>query len=206
MASRNWTWVTGVVAALALLSSACGSSDSASDKASDPVGEEIPIDSEELPIDTDANTGVDEPNTASACLPDEPECDDTVEVPESGQDLPTSDDEPEAASGGGEASTGMLVDGGLTVTEALATDSTGILAVTGYGFEDEDGVRLCESLVPGGERYECGGASVLVESLDLDVVGADVVIHDGLTYTSEQITIFGELTDGVLVLDATVSG
>jgi len=191
MAKRRFTSVIAVLAVVTLLSAACGSSDSDSD----PVAEELPI---------NPDSGDDEPGTASACLAGEPDCEDNPTVPDVGQDLPSLDEESEGLEG--EVSTGMPVVGALTVSEAMATDATGILAVGGYGFDEGNGVRLCESLAPGGERFECGGASVVVENLDLNEMGADIVIHDGLSYTQDEIVLFGEMIDGVLVLRETVTG
>jgi hypothetical protein len=195
MAKRRFTSAIAVLAVVTVLSAACGSSD----PDPDPVAEGLPI---------NPDSGDDEPGTASACLAGEPDCDDDPALPDDGQDLPPLDEEPESApvSSDGEVSTGMPVDGGLTVGEALATDVTGILAVSGYGFDEGNGVRLCERLDPGGERYECGGVSVVVENLDLTEMGADIVIHDGLTYTQDEIVLFGEMADGVLVLRETVTG
>ncbi len=191
MAKKYWMSMTAVFTVIIMLSAACGSSES------DPGAEE-------LPINTDS--GDETPITESACLPDEPECDDTIGVSDGGQDLPAPADDSETGGGSGEISTGMPVAGGLSVSDALATDASGILAVSGYGFEDGDGVRLCESLASGAERYECGGASIFVENLDLEATGADVVIHDGLTYTQEELTLFGELVEGVFVVGDTVTG
>jgi len=198
MAKKRWTSAIAVLAVVTLLSAACGSSDP--EPGSDLVAEELPI---------NPDSGDDEPGTASACLAGEPDCNDDPGVPDVGQDLPPLDDEPESGPvevDDGEVSTGMPVVGGLTVGEALATDATGILAVGGYGFDEGNGVRLCESLAPGGERFECGGASVVVENLDLNEMGADIVIHDGLSYTQDEIVLFGEMIDGVLVLRETVTG
>ena len=91
------------------------------------------------------------------------------------------------------------------VGDDIPTDPA-CLPVKGYGFVDEDGARLCESLAPGGERYECGGADLATEGLDLDATGAEIVFHDGLTYTDGEITVFGEIVDGVLVVDDRVIG
>ena len=197
MAKKRWTSALAALTVVTLLSAACGSSDPDSDSG----GEELPA-SEELPINTDVDA--DAPGTASACLPGEPQCEDNPTLPDVGQDLPSLDEEPEGLEG--EVSTGMPIEGGLTVGDALATDATGVLAVSGFGFDDANGVRLCESLAPGGERFDCGGASVVVENLDLIETGADIVIHDGLTYTQDEIVLFGEMINGVLVLRETVSG
>ena len=184
MAKKRWL---GLVVVVAFLSTACGDSDVDSS------------DGDEIPVNPDA--GDDDVSIEPMCVEDEPDCDDTAVIPDEGQDLPAPDDEPATATDTGELSSGVTVDGGLTVSEALATDATGTLAVRGYGFVEESGSRICESLAPGGERYECGGASVEVANLDLDAMGATVVIHDGLTYSDEEITVLGELVDGVLTVD-----
>jgi hypothetical protein len=186
MAKKRWLCLVVVVA---FLSTACGDSDANVDSGD---GDEIPVN----PVAGDGDV-----STEPMCVEDEPDCDDTAVIPDEGQDLPTPDDEPATATNTGEVSSGMTVDGGLTVSEALATNATGTLAVRGYGFVEESGSRICESLAPGGERYECGGASVEVANLDLDTIGATVVIHDGLTYSDEEITVLGELVDGVLTVD-----
>jgi hypothetical protein len=186
MAKKRWLWLVVVVA---FLSTACGDSDADVDSG----------DGDEIPVNPDAGDG--DVSTEPMCVEGEPDCDDTAVIPDEGQDLPTPDDEPATATNTGEVSSGVTVDGGLTVSEALATNATGTLAVRGYGFVEESGSRICESLAPGGERYECGGASVEVANLDLEAMGATVVIHDGLTYSDEEITVLGELVDGVLTVD-----
>ena len=185
MREKCWMWMVVVAAVVSLVAAGCGDDDT-------DVGE-----SDELPVNT---AGTDDVVIAEPpCAPGEPECDDTVDVPDEGQDLPADDE--------GATSTGAVtIDGGLSVSDALATDATGTLAVRGHGFFDEDGDRICESLAPGGERYECGGASVVVENLDLESTGATVVYHDGLAYTDEEITVLGELVDGVFVIDDMVAG
>jgi hypothetical protein len=186
MRNKRWLWLVAVVVFFA---AACGDSDS-DGQVDSGAGDEIPVNPDADVDDTDVSP---EP----MCIEDEPDCDDTAVIPDEGQDLP---------SDGDAVSSGMPVNGGLTVSEALATDATGILAVRGHAFIESDVSRICESLAPGGERYECGGASVEVENLDLDALGATVVIHDGLTYSDNEITVFGELVDGVLVLDMLVTG
>lgn len=115
--------------------------------------------------------------------------------------------EPQTSEGGGEAdsSSGMSVNGGLTVSEALSTDAEGVLAVRGHLYDEGTGAGLCESLTGGGERYTCGGALLPVEGLDLEPIQDVVIVHDGLTYTEEEITVLGAIVDGTLVVDPTVS-
>ena len=99
---------------------------------------------------------------------------------------------------------GSAIKAGLI--EALATDATGILAVKGHFFDDGTGPRLCEGLVGLGERYGCDGQHISVTNLDSDTLGTSVVFHDGLTYTEDLLTLFGELVDGSLIVDNLVAG
>lgn len=128
-----------------------------------------------------------------------------VEVVDAGSDTP----DPQTSDGGSavESSSGMTVGGGLSVSEALDSQAmgvTGVLAVTGHLYDEGDGTALCESLTGDGERYICGGPLLFVAGLDLELIREAVIIHDGLTYTEEEITVFGEIVDGILVVDRTV--
>ena len=176
MKNRQWLTAVIVLGGVSLLAAACGSSDSDSDG------------SEELPRVEDVLDDVPDDDVAvePACALGEPLCDDTTVVPDEGIDLPEPDGDPVNATDGETVSGGMTVDGGLTVSAALASDATTTLAVKGYGFVDESGSFLCESLASGAERYECGGAYVQVKHLDLASTGATVVPHDGLSYTDEE--------------------
>ena len=100
----------------------------------------------------------------------------------------------------------MPANGGLTVSAALATEATGILAVQGYLYDDGSGPRLCEGLEGGGERYVCGGANVQVKNLDSESLTAALVYHDGLTYAEETVVLFGTLHSGLLTIDSLVAG
>ncbi len=191
--------LAAVLAAVALTAAACGSGSDDSDATveADTVGIN---DAGELPLadDSDSDDGA---VVAAACAPGEPDCEDTLVSDTVVTDLPSTDQEeapetdPSAVS-----SSGMPVDGGLTIPEALATDATGVLAVTGKLFGDETGVRLCEGLVGLGERYGCDGVSLPLDSLDLEVFGSAVVYHEGITYIEEPVTLFGEMVDGSFVL------
>ena len=99
----------------------------------------------------------------------------------------------------------MTIDGGLTIAEALATDATGIIAVRGHLFDDGTGFQLCESLIGLGERYGCDGDHIAVTNIDIEAV-PDIVFFEGTTYTEDEITLFGELTDDTLVVDPLVTG
>jgi hypothetical protein len=167
--------------------------------------EEVPpaADEEGLPP-ADGDGAVD--SGESPCFEDEPDCtvmpDDPVAT-----DLPVPADGPAPADDG---ATPALISGlALTVSEALTTAADGVLAVRGHLFDyqgDDVGLRLCESLEPLGERYGCGGAFVPLEGLDLADVQADVIPFEGTTYTEMEIVVYGELVDGVLVVDTTTIG
>ncbi len=96
---------------------------------------------------------------------------------------------------------GVLIGGGLTIPEALATDTTGVLAVQGFYLDDGTGPRLCEVLA---ESYppQCGGASVsLGDVRDIDL-GA-LQSTGNVTWSDDPVVILGELIDGVLVPSST---
>jgi hypothetical protein len=192
----GWRWLFGVVAVVGLLASACGDSDDGSDEGSDVTTTEA--------IDSGQEDGA---VTAGQCAEDAPDCEDTEVVDD---DAAPDTSGPQTSDGGGEvdSSTGMTVNGGLSVSEALdskAAGVTGVIAVRGHLYDEGAGAALCETLTGGGERYICGGPLLPVQGLDLEPMRDDVIIHDGLTYTEVEITVFGEIVDGTLVVDPTVS-
>lgn len=168
-----------IASALLLLAAGCGDDET--------------TDTGDLPVNTDDSGDV---STEPACLPDEPDCDDTVDVPDEGQDLPADDDG---------ASSGMTVDGGLTIDEALALGpDDGIIAVQGIFFRDESGTFLCdviaESLPP-----LCGEPRVALEGPVDEALGAPVQSAQGVQWTDQLVTLFGTIDDGVLTVDDTVA-
>ncbi len=160
--------LAALIAAVALVAAACGDADA-----------QVPV-----------NDAADSPDISSACLIEEPECDDTPNGDQEPQDLPSDDD-------GAVDSGGFIIDGGLTIPEALATDATGILAVKGFLIDDGQEARLCELLA---ESFppQCGGASVVIDSLDQ--IDPDEMTSNGdVTWTDQLVTVLGELVDGTLV-------
>ena len=149
----------------------------------------------------------DAPAIAGVCAPDQPDCVDTIVVNDdepSGSDDPLFlDDEPTDGVSPRQPS-GFLVDGGLTIPEALTTDAASVLAVKGFYVADSTGVRLCELLA---ESYppQCGGESIVVHDLETTDLGI-VQNANGVTWTDDVVTVFGEITDGALVVSANVSG
>jgi hypothetical protein len=157
-----------LIAVLMLVMAACGGAD-------EPATGDLPT-----------NTG-DSPAAGSTCLEGEPDCQDIPGNAEP-QDLPGSDDSVDSG--------GMVIDGGLTVAEALATDATGTIAVQGYVVATGDEVRLCDALAAS-YPPQCGGDSVLLDGLD--AIDPDELTSEGnVRWTDVPQTVLGELSDGVL--------
>ncbi len=136
---------------------------------------------------------------AGACLEGDPNCNDT------GGDMaapppPLDDEEPSD----GVVSQGMTVDGGLTVSQALASDAAGIIAVQGFLFDDGSGARLCEVLM---ESFppQCGQPSLPVSNYE-EAVDVPIQSNQGVSWTDSAVTFFGEIIDGELIVDPTVTG
>lgn len=190
-----------VVMAALLVAAACGS-----DTATTPTTGGVPTinDRNGLPL---AETGEDAPIVAGMCAQGEPDCEDTIVVDHEVQDLPDTNDNPEALPNVADAATnsGMVVGGGLSIPEVLTTDATGIVAVRGHLFDDGSSLLFCERLVGLGERYGCGGEGIPITGLDPTRV-PDVVFLEGTTYTELEIILFGEVVDGTLVVNDLVTG
>ena len=202
---RRMLLMTVILAALALAAAACGSSEDTVDTVPNPDTTENG-ETGELPVVGDDQV-VDTPVVAGMCAQGEPDCEDTVVVDLPVSDLPSPTDEDAVMVTSGDAvSSGMVIEGGLTISEALATDATGTLAVKGHLFDDGTGPELCEDLIGLGERYGCDGEHISIMNFDSAAAGGDIVIHDGVTYTEELITVFGEFVDGSLVVDNLVAG
>jgi len=174
-----------LVAVLALVAAACGEDDATTPA---PVGAS---DQQSLPPNSGDTPA---PNPAGTCLEGETECNDTPGgVP---SDLP-----PPVDAG---LSTGQLVDGGLTVADALASTATGVIGVKGFLVADAQGARLCELLA---ESFppQCGGAAIAVTGYE-EMISVPVVTAQGVTWTDEYASFLGEIVDGVFVVDPTASG
>lgn len=147
---------------------------------------------DEIPPTSVAPVGA--PLIAGTCLEGTPDCQDT---PLGGDQPLFLDDEPRSGLEPASGSSGLVIGGGLTVEEALATDAVGPIAVQGFIVADGDHARLCdllaESLPP-----QCGGA--FVDVADLGVIDPDELTSaQGVTWSDQPVTIFGEIIDGILV-------
>jgi hypothetical protein len=174
----NTVRTLAVAAALTLVAAGCG--------------DDAPTDTGDLPV----NTGdVGDVSTEPACAPDEPDCDDTIDVSDDDvQDLPDG------------SSSGMTVDGGLTVDDALTRGpADGIIAVKGSFFRDDNGAFLCgalaESMPP-----QCGEPRIQLDGAADEAIGAPIQEAQGIEWTDELVTVFGTMADGVLTIDGTVMG
>ena len=192
----QWWWSLAVVVVLVLSVSNCGDSD------------DQPAGNPDMSTTSDATGSGDADGAATSgqCTEDTPDCEDTEVADDAGPDT----SQPPTSDGGGEveSSTGMPANGGLSVSEALDSDAegvTGVLAVRGHLYDEGAGAALCETLTGGGERYTCQGPLLPVEGLNLEPIRDAVIIHDGLTYTEEEITVLGQIVDGTLIVDPNVS-
>ena len=96
-------------------------------------------------------------------------------------------------------SSGMVVDGGISVGEALAYMGDEPVAVEGFVVIDAEGARLCEALA---ESFppQCGGAH-------LDITNPDVLtqlplIEEGETqWTETYVTLLGQVNENEFTVD-----
>ncbi len=167
-----------LLAAVTLAVTACGAPD-AGDATAD------------LPLNSDPGSSG---QIAGACLEGEPECNDTP------GDLPPPGDiadEPLTPSP-------AVVDGGLTVSEALATDAKGVIAVQGFLLVADGTSLLCDALA---ESYppQCGEASIEITGYE-EALGAPITSAQGVSWTEELVGFLGEIVDGMFVVDPTTAG
>ena len=107
---------------------------------------------------------------------------------------------PQPASDGAADSVGAPVPGGgLSVSEALASDLEGPLQVHGPLLVEGDRATLCERLEES-DPPGCGGASVEVRGLDtsqLELQG------DGDVRWADDVSLLGSVVDGTLTVSST---
>ncbi len=99
---------------------------------------------------------------------------------------------------------GFVVDGGLTIPEAIAYEGNEIIAVQGFVFRSGETNALCELLA---ESYppQCGGQSLVIANPEAT---DDMVLTEaeGVQWSEDYVTVFGRLADGVLTIETTVKG
>ncbi len=178
-----------IIAILALVAAACGTGDAQS-------APTVPIAADEpSALPPNPNPG-DTPAAAGACVEGEPDCNDTLVVGEEPQDLPPPGDEA--------APSGMLVDGGLSVADAMKVSRSGPIAVKGFLFIDGDGARLCELLA---ESFPplCGGVFAPIEGFE-EILDVPLAKSQGTSWTDQYVSFLGEFVGGTFIVNATVSG
>ncbi len=161
------------VAAIAILAAACGGGSSP---------------------DADGDDVAAVPTVAGTCLEGAADCQDTGGP---GDEPPLLYDEPDGGVAPGGAGLPLVIDGGLSVADALTTDAAGPLAVGAFFFSDGESTWLCDSLA---ESYppQCAGERVAFE-------GASAIDPDeldetqGITWSAQPVTVIGSIVDGTFV-------
>jgi hypothetical protein len=87
---------------------------------------------------------------------------------------------------------------GISIDDALASDSDEMLLVNGNLLAQDGEVRLCSALA---ESFppQCGGASLVVEGLKLEEVDG-LVGEGGVSWTDRPIQLLGVVGDGTLTV------
>jgi hypothetical protein len=87
---------------------------------------------------------------------------------------------------------------GISIDDALASDSDEMLLVNGNLLARGGEVRLCSALA---ESFppQCGGASLVVEGLKLEEVDG-LVGEGGVSWTDRPIQLLGVVGDGTLTV------
>ena len=177
-------------AILALVAAACGTSD-------EQPAPTVPVGASDEPSALPPNPNPDDtPAVAGACVEGEPDCNDTLAIGDEPQDLPPPGDDVSPS--------GMLVDGGLSVSDAVKVSRAGPIAVKGFLFIDDEGARLCEVLA---ESFppQCGGVFVSIEGFE-EVLDAPLSDSQGISWTDQHVSFLGEFVNGTFVVDATIAG
>jgi hypothetical protein len=100
---------------------------------------------------------------------------------------------------GGQDFPSSATDGpGISIEEALSADSGDELLVNGNLLAQNGEVRLCSALA---ESFppQCGGASLVVEGLELDEVEG-LVTEGEVSWTDRPIQLLGTVEDGLLTV------
>ena len=96
------------------------------------------------------------------------------------------------------SASGVPADGGLSVEEAVATDSEEPLLVRGSLLARGGNVRLCSALAES-HPPQCGEPSLRVEGLDVGAVEG-LREAEGVRWSEREISLLGTVADGVLTV------
>lgn len=120
------------------------------------------------------------PPAAGACLAGDPNCQDTV-TPLPGEE-PTTDEPP----------------GFLLVSDVVGVDIDGGFALRGYYFDTPEGTFICD-LIAESFPPQCGGDRLPLDNSAGEDLGP-LQTEQGITWSNDQITVIGEIIDGVFVI------
>jgi hypothetical protein len=134
------------------------------------------------------------PDVVVACIEDRPECQDTIST----GDVPTGGNTPLGPSTEPEPN-GMVVDQGLSVSEAIAYDGLQPVAVHGFVVRTPDAAELCETLA---ESYppQCGGASLTLAN-PVETDGLPLVEDGDVQWSPDIVTLIGTVAGSELTID-----
>jgi hypothetical protein len=95
-------------------------------------------------------------------------------------------------------SSGLGAGPGISIDEALASDSDEVLLVNGNLLAQGGEVRLCSALA---ESFppQCGGPSLIVDGLKLEEVDG-LVTEGDVAWTDRPIQLLGVVADGTLTV------
>jgi hypothetical protein len=137
--------------------------------------------------DDGAPVGGDSPGIAATCPEGTVECNDT----------PSGGVQPPGPSGG-DGQMGLVVDGGLSVSDAIAYEGTEVVAVQGFVVIEDGTARLCDALA---KSYppQCGGTSVVITNAE--AISDITFAQEGTTQWSENyVSLLGNVADGELTI------
>lgn len=93
---------------------------------------------------------------------------------------------------------------GISVAEAIEGDFEVPVLVNGYLFVDAEGEVTLAEMVLESFPPQPGGATLVVEGIDLSQV--ELQGDQGMSWTDDTIQVLGTVADGKLVVDAQTSG
>jgi hypothetical protein len=142
------------------------------------------------------------PDVLVACAGDQPDCEDTLAE----GDLPTGGDDPLAPSSEPDAGTlsgGMVVEGGISIAEAIAYEGTEPVAVHGYIVRTSETAQLCETLA---ESFppQCGGANLTLVNADI-ADNLPLVEEGDVQWSPDAVILVGTLAGNELTITSTAS-
>ncbi len=142
--------------------------------------------------DDGAVTGDESPGIAATCPEGTVDCNDT----------PMGDAEPPGPPGG-DGQSGMLVDGGLSVADAIAYKGDEAVAVQGFVVIQEGVARLCDALA---ESFppQCGQAGIVIVNPQ-DLPDTDLVEEGTTQWSDDVVSVLGYIEDGELTVAANVN-